>query len=211
MNTKISIKPLQVDDLDGVALIHQRAFPRSLLTALGKEAVRRYYEWCLIGPHDVVALGLFHDECLKGYCFGELFEDAMKGYLYKNTIYLIKCLLFNPFVFIRSEFRIKIIKGIDILFRRIKSSKKIKNTYNQSIKSFGILVIAIDPDIQRSGYGKMIMEHIERIAFYKGYNKMHLVVDISNISAIIFYEKLGWRKILNENANFSGLMIKSLC
>jgi ribosomal protein S18 acetylase RimI-like enzyme len=211
MNTEISIKPLEVADLDGVAIIHLKAFPRSLLTALGKEAVIRYYAWCLLGPHDVVALGLFHNKSLKGYCYGEIFENAMKGYLYKHRLFLLKCLILNPSIFFQQEFRNKILKGMSILFSKIIAKKSIKNKYNKNKKSFGILAIAVDPYYQRLGYGKLLMEHIETIAIYKGYNKMHLIVDISNITAIFFYERLGWRKILNKDDHFSGLMVKSLC
>jgi len=210
MNNKISIKSLEPDDLEGVAKVHLRAFPSSLLSTLGKAAVLRYYEWCLLGPHDVVTLGLFHDKNLKGYCFGELFSEAMKGYLNNNRFFLIKCLLLNPVVFLKPVFRKKIIKGINILFHNIKLNNKIQFSFKQSISSFGILVIAIDPDKQLSGYGKMLMEHIEAIALKKGYNNMHLIVDISNITGIVFYETLGWKKIFKDNGIFSGLMIKSL-
>jgi hypothetical protein len=39
---------------------------------------------------------------------------------------------------------------------------------------------------------------------------MHLIVNSSNITGILFYERLGWRKIFSEDGSFSGLMIKSL-
>ena len=38
---------LDVKDLPAVASVHMAAFPKSALTMLGTEAVRRYYEWQL--------------------------------------------------------------------------------------------------------------------------------------------------------------------
>ena len=57
---------------------------------------------------------------------------------------------------------------------RVKNPKGAEEDLSQAI--------AIDPDAQRSGYGKILMEYIRAIAFQKGYNKMHLIVNSSNIN-----------------------------
>ena len=83
------IQNLKLHDLPAVSQIHLAAFPNSALSKLGPEAIRRYYEWQLTGPHDVTALGSFLDDKLVGFCFGGIFRGAMSGYLYKNSIYWI--------------------------------------------------------------------------------------------------------------------------
>jgi len=37
---------------------------------LGTEAVRRYYEWQLVGPHEVTAISAYINTELVGFCFG---------------------------------------------------------------------------------------------------------------------------------------------
>lgn len=76
---------LNHDDLPAVAAIHVAAFPDSALTALGVEAVRRYYAWQLDGPHEVFALGVdavqydndgtIANKQLIGYCFAGGFRE----------------------------------------------------------------------------------------------------------------------------------------
>jgi hypothetical protein len=45
------IRDLTPTDLDAVAKLHLDAFTDRALTKLGQEAVRRYYEWQMAGPH----------------------------------------------------------------------------------------------------------------------------------------------------------------
>ena len=68
MSDKIAqIKP---EHLPGVAALHARAFPDSALTRLGLEAVRRYYEWQLQGPHDFHFIGVPDQTGLRGFAVG---------------------------------------------------------------------------------------------------------------------------------------------
>lgn len=70
MSTKnrppLDIRPLTVEDLLDVAHIHIQAFPDSALTKLGREAVRRYYEWQIVGPHDALNIGVFAQNEILG-------------------------------------------------------------------------------------------------------------------------------------------------
>ncbi len=72
---------LEAADLPALVEIHKAAFPDSALTRLGREAIRRYYEWQLIGPHDVVALGARQGPDLVGFCFGGTFRGATVGWV----------------------------------------------------------------------------------------------------------------------------------
>ncbi len=80
MNPPVSdllVRNLEVKDLPAVATVHKAAFPKSALTMLGTEAVRRYYEWQLLGPHESISLGAFLGPEVVGFCVGGIFRGAM--------------------------------------------------------------------------------------------------------------------------------------
>jgi ribosomal protein S18 acetylase RimI-like enzyme len=53
------------------------------------------------------------------------------------------------------------------------------------------------------------MEETEKIAQQRGFKKLNLSVATDNLKAISFYEKLGWRKVI-EKDQWQGRMIKEL-
>jgi len=53
------------------------------------------------------------------------------------------------------------------------------------------------------------MEEAEKIARNRGFRKMNLTVAEANLQAITFYERLGWRKRL-ENDVWEGQFTKIL-
>jgi len=82
--TDIVIRKIQENDLPHVAAVHLLAFPDSALSMLGTEAVRRYYEWQLVGPHEVTAISAYINTELVGFCFGGMFRGALSGFVRNN-------------------------------------------------------------------------------------------------------------------------------
>ena len=83
----MTIRHASRQDLAGIAGVHVRAFPRSTITAMGSEAVRRYYEWQMEGER-VTPLVAESDRRIVGFCFGGVFRGAMSGFLRRNALYL---------------------------------------------------------------------------------------------------------------------------
>lgn len=81
---------------------------------------------------------------------------------------------------------------------------------NNTPPSFGILAIAIAPQHQRMGVGKMMLQEVERIAQVRNSKVLHLSVDIANKMAIELYEHNGWKKVQHSNQGWSGSMSKIL-
>jgi ribosomal protein S18 acetylase RimI-like enzyme len=52
--------------------------------------------------------------------------------------------------------------------------------------------LAVDPELQRRGYGRMLVEHAERALRDRGCPKINLQVRATNPEAIEFYRKLGY-------------------
>lgn len=202
------IRYLTLSDLPQVTAVHRAAFPESLFTALGPEATRRYYEWQLLGPHEVTALGAFKNKELKGFLFGGVFRGAMGGFLRKNWGYLGWCVMTHPRVWLHHTFRARLREGGGILRKQIGTNPSQRQ--NHRGKPFGILSIAVDPYLQRSGVGKMLMQVAETIARGHAFQDMHLTVHPGNLQAVRFYQRLGWEKICEENSSFNGYMKKLL-
>ena len=204
----IELRGLEIGDLQKVAELHQKAFKASALSKLGLEPVRRYYEWQLTGPHDCYAVGVFDNKnSLLGFCFSGVFRGSLSGFLAKNKTFLIHWILTHPWL-ITNSLVVDRIKMALRVFNRKKGPKS--TTLTKVNKSFGILSIAVDPDKQGMGTGKLIMNSVEDEAKKKGFSQMHLTVHPTNIGAIAFYEKCLWIRSINEEGNWAGLMIKPL-
>ena len=52
--------------------------------------------------------------------------------------------------------------------------------------------LAVDPDDQRRGFGRMIMMHAERLLHNFGCPKINLQIRRDNVQAAAFYESLGF-------------------
>ncbi|NOT61804.1 MAG: GNAT family N-acetyltransferase [Acidobacteria bacterium] len=205
------IRELTVNDLTAVATVHLAAFPKSALTALGKEAVRRYYEWLLVGPHDGAALAAFSENQLAGFCFSGIFRGAMSGFLNRNRFYLMVRVMTHPWLLFNPLFRDRLATGWRVL-RRLSKPKPAQVTATPppaAPRAFGILAIAVNPAVQGKGAGKLLMLAAERIARQRNFELMDLSVSTENKQAIDFYERLHWRKVL-KNGVWAGEMIKSL-
>ena len=203
----ITIKPIIQEDLVFIAQIHQKAFPESALTKLGEEAVKRYYEWQVFGPHDCLAISATIQDKIVGFCFGGVFRGALGGYLRKNRSFLFWQVLFRPWLLLNELFRERIVSALRSLrfIPALKKNSSIDSGYKP--KSYGILSIAVDPQVQARGIGRALMLAAEQDAIEKDFEQMHLTVSPKNLQAINFYIGLGWVK---KGVSWSGAMKKKL-
>jgi ribosomal protein S18 acetylase RimI-like enzyme len=222
----VHVRLLRPIDLPDVAQIHLAAFKESALGRLGHEAVRRYYEWLLTGPHKSVALGAWAREAetgrekLIGFCFGGRFHGALSGFVRKNRWFLARVVVMRPWLAANPLFRERLAQAARILrlsklFARRKPSTRARKPNpehsTQREPTFGILAIAVHPYAQGMGAGKHIMREAERAARAGGYNLMNLTVHPDNVQAVGFYERLGWQKTpLVPGGTWEGTMLKSI-
>jgi ribosomal protein S18 acetylase RimI-like enzyme len=207
-----SVRYLTVDDLPQITEIHLAAFPDSALTKLGSEAVRRYYEWQIVGPHDAVNIGIFDQDTLLGFCFGGVFRGALGGFLEKNRSFLIQRILTHPWLLLNPLFRERVHFAMEQIYNRVfvrtlkavKTSAELETT---PAPSFGILSIAVMSKQWGSGAAQKLMEETERIAIKRNFARMGLTVHPSNVRAVRFYEKMGWQRALH-NGVWTGSMVK---
>jgi ribosomal protein S18 acetylase RimI-like enzyme len=210
MGPALILNGLDVDDIPAVVRIHCKVFGDSALTRLGSEAVHRYYKWQLHGPHEVVALGIFCEDQLAGFCFGGVFRGALSGFVQTNRGFLIRRVLAHPWLIANPIFRDRLVLGFRTLqYSRRKPLIAAISQPSHVERSFGILAIAVDPVFQGTGIGKILIRESESQAARQGFARMHLTVHIDNWQAIRFYERMGWEKITNTHP-WDGYMSRRL-
>jgi ribosomal protein S18 acetylase RimI-like enzyme len=207
MTADVQCSPVRPEDLKSVAEIHLRAFAESALTRLGLEAVRRYYEWQLTGPHDHEFVGVWHEHDLVAYAVGGVSRGAMSGFVRRNAGFLARRVLMQPWLVCKSRFRGRLKVGLRSLSRERPSPPSA--WAHSAGRSFGVLAIAVAPAGQGQGLGKLLMNHLESVAKAGGYDRMHLTVGADNAGAIAFYERLGWTKAMN-GGHWGGGMVKTI-
>lgn len=201
------LRPLDVKDLARIAEIHYHAFPRSFVTALGKVAIRRYYQWQLMGPHECIALGVEDQGILAGYCFAGVFNGALTGYLQKNLFQLGFSLALRPWLLAKRQHRRRIVKGVKIVWAFSTVKRPALAGIWPAPRTFGILAVAVDPEYGRRGYGTLLMDASERVASERKFERIQLTVDPGNAPAVSFYEALGWLKHCDQG-RWGGSMFK---
>ncbi len=208
---EVLLRNLDESDAKAVTAVHMEAFPDSALTKLGAEAVRRYYEWQFVGPHDMVPLGAYIGGEMQGFCFGGIFRGALSGFLNKNRSYLALSVLKKPWLLTNPIFRDHLLAGVRNLKPAAAKTPPAETPSAPEPRPFGILSIAVNPTCQGSGVGKLLMRESEAIARQRGFQKMRLTVSADNQQAISFYERGGWKKVLREDeVTWQGRMEKAL-
>jgi ribosomal protein S18 acetylase RimI-like enzyme len=185
------------------------AFPESALTMLGSEAVRRYYEWQLLGPHEISALCAYVNSELVGFCFGGIFRGAMSGFVRKNRTFLIAQVIAHPWLVTNPMFRDRLTLGTRVLRSYTRPRATEPSSARPTLNHFGILAIAVHPQRQGLGIGKLLMKATEDVARQRGFQEINLSVNPRNHQAVEFYERLNWKRLSKENV-WKGQMKKSL-
>jgi ribosomal protein S18 acetylase RimI-like enzyme len=205
------MRSLDGSDLDAIAAIHCAAFPHSLLTKFGHDAVKRYYAWQLLGPQETYTIGTEREGELAGFCFGGVFPVAITGFLQRDAPRLLGRVLTRPRLITDLLSR----KRVKNVVRALKETLRARigpTAPGQTVgpkRPFDILAIAVDPRFQGAGIGKALMREAEETAARNGFRVMTLMVATDNVQAVGFYERIGWEKALMNGA-WRGNMVKWL-
>jgi ribosomal protein S18 acetylase RimI-like enzyme len=193
LTEKYHIRTLDQADIPHVAEIHAQAFPESLITRLGLECTRRYYQWQIDSPDNVQANGAYEGDTLLGFSFGGVFTMALGGFITRNKGFIFNRLLLRPWLLGHPYFIKKFYYG----FKLLLIFSKDQATQKEAILGddpYGILAIATDSSARGRGVGQLLMRASERYAIENDFKMMRLTVDLKNTNAIQFYEHIGWVK-----------------
>ncbi len=209
------LRPLTHADLPAIAAVHMRAFPKRAMSALGVDVVTRYYAWLLHETHtDAHRVGAWQGDRLVGFNFAGRFNGAMTGFLQRNRNFLIGRVARRPWLILTNGlFRSRLRMAVEILQRRAQTTPAAPEAIAKRqayLRGFGILAIAVDPDMQGAGVGRLLMRDADDEALRRGVEMMNLSVAPDNLQAIAFYERIGWHRQMRDDGAWDGDMIKQL-
>lgn len=205
-----TVETLGGSDVVAMAVLHARVFPDSVLTRLGLDALSRYYLWQVEGPHQVDAFGVVVQGRLLGLVVGGRFRGSMIGFIKQDAPFLATQVARNPGLLVEERGRRAVRSGLRLLVRpwartRVERPERVPD------RSFGLLLVAVDPEAQRSGLGRALLEEAERRAAASGLERLHLTLDPTNWGAMAFYTGLGWQRLgVPGDTDRQWLMAKEL-
>ena len=192
--------------LHSVVECHRKAFPKSFTTQLGRKYLTKMFEWYLDDQNRFL-LVLFEDTNCVGYCGGFIKKDGQigstSGMIQHTFDDAVKALFYRPWLLfhveIRRKYRVVIQNIRNRFFPQKKNLPSQSNVCDQmpasSLKaSTGLVVIGVNPDHRRKGFGTRLLEAFEDKATKMGVNRMHLSVRSKNKAAIKAYERNGWSR-----------------
>jgi ribosomal protein S18 acetylase RimI-like enzyme len=178
------VVPIGPDLVAEVARVHRDAFPGSALSALGTEAVGRYYRWQFADRHDSVVLGAFDGGRMVGFCVAGVFRGALSGFVRANRWFLARAVLARPWLAMRASALVRGGRALRTPFSPPGSPT--------GPPSFGVLAVAVEPAYRRRGVGRALLDAAEAAAQAAGFDRMHLTVSATNEEAVRFYTACGW-------------------
>jgi ribosomal protein S18 acetylase RimI-like enzyme len=180
-----------LDDLDGIVACHQRSFPGTFMTEMGKVWLVGLYSYFIHHAKAIKIVVEARDKKICGFAFGgdrkirdEFFVRAAFKYW---PMILMK--------FITNRVVRKTLK--DEIFRKIESVYK-KNYRSHTSSECGLLSICVVPELQGAGLSGELIKNFTEQAFEKGYNAILLSVRPENVRAVEFYKKHGWRTLARD-------------
>jgi GNAT superfamily N-acetyltransferase len=173
----MTIKFLGQNDVSDIARVHLVSFSGFFLSSLGLDFLKIYYSSCL-KHKDVIALGLFDNSGdLLGFALGTSNAKNFHKKILVNNIYkfiesLIGLVIFKPGILVR------------LLFNLSKSPQS-----GDTQEYAELISIAVLPNLNGFGYGKILLNEFELSARKMGANKLALTTDYyNNLSVLNFYK-----------------------
>jgi ribosomal protein S18 acetylase RimI-like enzyme len=199
LKPQVAVRSLSEDDLPAAVHIYRAANPNSLLTTFGPGQVLHYLSWQLKARHMAAATAAEVNGELAGILLLVKNND-LPGYLKQNAWFLVRSFLKNSTVLFTPLFRSRATQCIRCLAKPPKSWTRQPGTVR-------VLCIAVHPRFQGNGIGGKLLKTAEELAFSRGHDRAELTVNTTNLSAIRFYERSGWRKLMVDG-QWTGAMQK---
>lgn len=180
-HAQITITAAQMDDIPRIVDIHLRAFDGFFLTSLGEGFLRLYYD--SVRTHD------------DGILFTCKREGAVIGFCAAT----VKSAGFNTSL-VKSRLVDYALMAMKLIFTRPKAVLRLVRNFTKESDDMGdngdyaeLLSIGVDPLVQRSGGGRLLLQKLEEEVKRRGGEKLSLTTDYDdNEKAVGFYHALGY-------------------
>lgn len=177
----IDVTSLSSSHIDTVVEIHLRAFPNFFLSFLGPRFLREFYASFLLDPQGMGYTASAPDGHILGVIVGSVdprgyFKRLLKRRWWAFCLASISAVIRRPSCVTR-------------LFRAASYRGESPSGPTRALLSS----IAVDPNIQRAGVGKKLVEHWVEEARQRGASGCYLTTDADgNDKVNAFYQGLNW-------------------
>lgn len=179
----MEIKRLSEKDINEVVNIHMKSFPDFFLTFLGPRFLKEFYTSFLVDDEGMAFVAVDEESNrIVGGIVGPVVPDGYFKRLLKRR-WLVFCLASMSAVIKRPTVIKRLFRAV---FYRGESPQGPKRSLLSSI--------AVDPDAQGKGVGRMLVMRWAEEARSRGSNGCFLTTDADGNDAVnSFYQALGWK------------------
>ncbi len=182
--------------ITNLATIQRAAFPNSFASKLGLNFIKKNIEWYVNNKQGYIFY-LKKDGVIVGfvgaYERNSIQQPGSTSQIFRYSFFTaILSACFHPHLFLNKTYFKKSLY-IFKFFKNLLAHPEINSGLKTSFSPYvGLVVIAIAPEYQGHGYGKILLGEFDTFVSNKGYNLGKLSVEKSNISANKAYRKSGW-------------------
>jgi len=177
----MELRIINKEEIEDVVAIHCAAFRDFFLTELGPDFLTTYYE-AFRKSDRAILVGCFENDRLLGFSAGVYVSAGFNTYLVKT----------NLLPFLLQGVKITLVKPSSIL-RLIKNFKKVDNTIIDKGLYAELFSIAVLPNQQGLGIGKLLIEKFETELKLRGCTSLSLTTDVDdNDKTLCFYKVIGF-------------------
>lgn len=187
----MGVRAYEGADLRAVADLYQRAVPTSTLGRLGPDAVARFLdhqlrldgvEGFVVGPPGR-PIG-----ALVGGRFGRGTSEFVRAHAGFLALQVVR----HPTVLAHAGAVVAVRVGAGSLLRPRRGPERPDRV---PAGSYGVLVLAVDPDHQGRGLGRALLEAAEGSARTQGFRALHLTVNPTLDASLRFYQGQGLHRL----------------
>lgn len=187
----MEVRPYEEHDLPAIAALHGRAFPSSTLARLGPDAVARYLG-CQLALDDVEGLVIGPGGHPVAALIGGRFGQGTSRFVRANAAFLAARVVRHPSALVQPGSPVAVGVGLASLVRPRRGPERPERVPDGS---YGVLLLAVDPDHQRRGHGRALVAAAAASARRRGCRSLHLTLNPEDEASQRFYEDLGWVRL----------------
>ena len=187
----VSIKPVKIPNVSGMAQCHTVAFPGRFMTEMGHRWLCALYRFYINHPGGVCYVAIDSAGKVAGFAVGG--EPGIRQQFLRSAMLRYSHIIFWKFLtrpIVRAVLLEELFNKLH-LKRKASSSENI-DTRGNLPKCGNLLSICVLPDYKGTGVANKLIETFQKACAAKGYRRLTLSVLSENLRAITFYKRHGW-------------------
>ena len=181
MSVSVNVRAMSTGDLAAVVAIHLAAFPNFFLTFLGPRFLRELYSAVM---RDGIALVATDGDLIAGFAAGVVGSKSFYRQLFRRRFIPVGLAIVPA-----------ILRRPSTLFRVLRRVSQRTTGEGSATSGAELMSLAVDPQQQRHGVGRVLVEAFAERARAAGAENLWLITDaVDNDRVKKFYESLGFTR-----------------